>query len=81
MGIGLLLWIIICLYYKIVSCKKTKTKMSEEEIIKGLMLKVKDENINVMALSKRIGFKNYKKFEKAYYEALKIKALNQNKDE
>ena len=46
--------------------------MSEKEIIEGLMLKLKDKNINVMALSKRIGFKNYKKFEKAYYEALKI---------
>ncbi len=46
--------------------------MSKEEIIKGLMLKLEDENINVMALSKRIGFKNYKKFEKAYSEALKI---------
>jgi len=46
--------------------------MDKEEIIKGLMLKLKDENINVMALAKRIGFKNYKKFEKAMDEAFKI---------
>ena len=46
--------------------------MSKEEIIKGLMLMLKDENINVMVLSKRIGFKNYKKFEKAMDEAFKI---------
>ena len=46
--------------------------MSKEEIIKGLMLMLEDENINVMALSKRIGFKNYKKFEKAMDEAFKI---------
>jgi hypothetical protein len=46
--------------------------MSEEEIIKGLMLMLADENINVVKLSKRIGFKNYKKFEKALEEAFKI---------
>ncbi len=32
--------------------------MSEAEIIKGLMLKLADENVNIMALSKRRGFKN-----------------------
>ena len=46
--------------------------MSEKEIIKGLMLKLAEENINVTALAKRIGFKNYKKFEKALEEAFKI---------
>jgi len=46
--------------------------MSKEEIIKGLMLKLSDENINVTALVKRIGFKNYKKFEKAFTEANKL---------
>ena len=46
--------------------------MSEKEIIKGLMLMLEDEEINVMSLSKRIGFKNYKKFEKALEEAFKI---------
>jgi hypothetical protein len=46
--------------------------MKEKEIIKGLMLMLAEENINVMALSKRIGFKNYKKFEKALEEAFKI---------
>ena len=46
--------------------------MSKEEIIKGLMLMLEDEDINVMALSKRIGFKKYKKFEEAMSEAFKI---------
>ena len=43
--------------------------MTESEIIEGLMLKLAEENINVMALSKRIGFKKYKKWEKAYKAA------------
>jgi hypothetical protein len=43
--------------------------MDTEEIIKGLMLMLEDENIDVMKLSKRIGYKNYKKFDKAYNEA------------
>lgn len=46
--------------------------MNEKEIIKGLMLKLAEENINVTALAKRIGFKNYKKFEKALEEAFKV---------
>jgi hypothetical protein len=46
--------------------------MSKEEIIKGLMLKLANENINVTTLVKRIGFKNYKKFEKAMEEAFKL---------
>jgi len=45
--------------------------MSESEIIQGLMLKLAEENINVMALSKRIGFKKYQKWEKAYNAAFK----------
>jgi hypothetical protein len=47
--------------------------MSKEEIIDGLMLKLADENINVTSLTKRIGFKNYKRFEKAMEEAFKLK--------
>ena len=46
--------------------------MSKEEIIKGLMLMLEDENINVMGLSKRIGFGNYTKIEEAMSEAFKI---------
>lgn len=46
--------------------------MSDKEIIKGLMLMLEDENINVTKLVKRIGLKNYKKFEKAYQQALNI---------
>tara|TARA_R110000822_G_scaffold2180_7_gene10605 strand:+ start:26 stop:175 length:150 start_codon:yes stop_codon:yes gene_type:complete len=46
--------------------------MSKEEIIKGLMLKLANENINVTTLVKRIGFKNYKKFEQAMEEAFKF---------
>jgi hypothetical protein len=56
-------------YYLIfVENNKTHT-MDTEEIIKGLMLMLEDENIDVMKLSKRIGYKNYKKFDKAYNEA------------
>ena len=46
--------------------------MTKKEIIKGLMLMLAEENIDVMNLSKRIGYKNYKKFEKALKEAFKI---------
>ena len=46
--------------------------MSEKEIIKGLMLMLEDEEINVMKLSKRIGFKNYQKFDKALNEAIDL---------
>jgi hypothetical protein len=46
--------------------------MNNREIIEGLMLMLKDENINVTKLVQRIGFKNYKKFDKAYQEAFKI---------
>tara|TARA_R110000796_G_scaffold58413_6_gene134975 strand:+ start:3496 stop:3639 length:144 start_codon:yes stop_codon:yes gene_type:complete len=46
--------------------------MDELQIIKGLMLMLEDENINVMKLSKRIGYKNYKKFEEALNEAFNI---------
>jgi len=46
--------------------------MTEKEIIEGLMLKLEDENINVTALVKRIGYKKYKKFEQAMQEAFKI---------
>ena len=46
--------------------------MSEKEIIEGLMLMLEDENINVTKLVQRIGFKNYKRFEKSMEEAFKI---------
>lgn len=46
--------------------------MSDREVIQGLMLMLEDENINVTKLVKRIGFKNYKKFEKSMEEAFKI---------
>ena len=36
------------------------------------MLMLEDESINVTKLVKRIGFKNYKKFDKAYQQALNI---------
>lgn len=47
-------------------------KMNDREIIKGIMLMLEDENINVTKLSKRIGYENYKKFDKACMEAFKI---------
>ena len=46
--------------------------MSEREIILGLMLKLEDENINVIALAKRIGYKKYKKWQKAHDAAFDI---------
>jgi len=46
--------------------------MEHIEIIKGLMLMLEDENIDVMKLSKRIGFKNYKKFDKALVHAFNL---------
>lgn len=46
--------------------------MSDREVILGLMLKLEEENVNVMALSKRIGFKKYKKWEEAYEKAYEI---------
>lgn len=47
--------------------------MSDRDIIKGLMLMLAEEEINVSKLSKRIGYKNYVKFEKALNEALDLK--------
>jgi len=44
--------------------------MEDEEIIAGLMLMLAEEEINVMKLVKRIGLKDYKKFEKAMNAAL-----------
>ncbi len=46
--------------------------MSKDEIIEGLMLMLADENIDVMELSGRIGYKNYKKFDKALNEAFEL---------
>ena len=46
--------------------------MDKIEIIKGLMIMLEDENIDVMKLSERVGFKNYKKFDEALNEALKL---------
>ena len=43
--------------------------MNEREIIEGLMLMLSDEDINVTKLVKRIGYKNYKKFETAFNSA------------
>ena len=50
--------------------------MEEKEIIEGLMLMLADEDINVMKLSKRIGFKNYKKFDKALRAAFDLVETN-----
>ncbi len=46
--------------------------MNEKEIIQGLMLMLEDENINVTKLVDRIGFKNYKKFDKALNSAFNL---------
>lgn len=46
--------------------------MSEKEIIEGLMLMLADEEINVTKLVKRIGYKKYKKFEKALNAAIDL---------
>lgn len=46
--------------------------MSEREIIEGLMLMLAEEEINVTKLVKRIGLKDYKKFEKALHAALDL---------
>jgi hypothetical protein len=46
--------------------------MNEKEIIQGLMLMLKDENINVNKLVDRIGYKNYKKFDKALNAAFNL---------
>jgi len=43
--------------------------MNDKEIIEGLMLMLRDENINVLKLTKRIGYKNYKKFQEAFNHA------------
>ena len=51
---------------------QNKHKMSDREIILGLMLKLEDENINVSALAKRIGYKTYKKWQKAHDAAFDI---------
>ncbi len=45
--------------------------LTDKEIIKGLMLKLADENVNVTKLVQRIGMKNYKKWDKAYQAAFK----------
>jgi len=46
--------------------------MEEREIIEGLMLMLAEEEINVTKLVKRIGFKDYKKFEKALNAAIDL---------
>ena len=46
--------------------------MEEKEIIKGLMLMLEEETINVTKLVKRIGYKKYQKFEKALNAAFEI---------
>ena len=46
--------------------------MSNLEIIKGLLIMLEEEEIDVMALSKRVGFNNYKKFDKALNEAIDL---------
>jgi len=46
--------------------------MNEKEIIQGLMLMLEDEDINVTKLAKRIGYKNYKKFDKALNAAFNL---------
>jgi len=46
--------------------------MNEKEIIQGLMLMLKDENINVTKLVDRIGFTKYKKFDKALNAAFNL---------
>ena len=51
--------------------------MKADEIIKGLMLKLEDENIDCMKLIKRIGKDDYKKWEKAYNAAFDF--INTNK--
>jgi len=40
--------------------------MEDKEIIEGLMLMLKDENINITKLVKRIGYKKYQKFNRAF---------------
>ena len=46
--------------------------MDERQIIEGLMLMLADENINVTKLVQRIGYKKYKKFEKALNAAFDL---------
>ena len=46
--------------------------MTPEEIIRGLMLKLEDENIDCMKLRKRIGKDNYKEWEKAHDAAFEL---------
>ena len=46
--------------------------MDDKEIIEGLMIFLADEEINVTKLVKRIGFKKYKKFEKALHAAFDV---------
>lgn len=46
--------------------------MTDREIILGLMLMLEEDTINVSKLVNRIGYKAYKKFDKAYTEAFKI---------
>ena len=43
------------------------------------MLKLEDENINVSALVKRIGFKNYQKWQKAHDAAFDVLEEEKNK--
>ena len=51
--------------------------MTEKEIIQGLMIFLKDENINVTKLVKRIGLKNYKEFDEAMQCAFELLELNE----
>jgi hypothetical protein len=46
--------------------------MNEKEIIEGLMIMLADEEINCTKLVQRIGFKKYKKFEKALNAAFEL---------
>lgn len=46
--------------------------MTEKKIIEGLMLYLKNENINITKLIKRIGMKDYKKFDEAFQSAYQI---------
>ncbi len=49
--------------------------MKKSEIIKNLLIGLDEIPIDVMQLTKKIGFKNYKKFEQALLYAYKINEL------
>jgi hypothetical protein len=51
---------------------KDLNTLTDREIILGLMLMLEEDTINVSKLVNRIGYKAYKKFDKAYMEAFKI---------